>query len=257
MIPKILRNSLVLAILILSCAGMPGAFAEVQRVYGQAFNLDGELEYMEEHLITYENDRIVAIETTFYDAAAQKIAQQVSEFTQGAQFGSYDFVDERHRYSDGARVMSDRILIYSKKNPSTDKKQKYLSKKPNQIVGQGFYQFVAANLDALARGESLTAKLVLPAQMNQFNVKISKKQVQGNRIQLKVELDNWFLRIFTPEIQVEYDLASRRLLWYRGISMVSNADKKNVEVLTTYDYPQKPSMLGARDNQAGVASQKN
>ena len=255
--PKILTVLLVFVSLIGLCINVPVAFGEVQRVYGKAFNLNGELEYIEEHVITYENDRIVAIETTFYDADTQKIATQVSDFTHGAQFGSYDFTDERHKYNDGVRVMSDRIMIYCKENPEADTKRKYLSKKPDQIVGQGFYQFVAANLDALVRGHSISGKLVLPAQMNQYDVRIKKQHIRGDRIQLAVELDNWFLRLFTPSVKVEYDLDNRRLLWYRGISMVSNKDNKNVAVVTTYEYPQKPAMLGSKSSESVASSQRN
>jgi len=257
MVSKILRYSFVIATLLITCAATSSAFAQVQRVYGRAFNLNGELEYIEEHVLTYENDKIVAIETTFYDADTRKIARQVSEFTHGPQFGSYDFIDERHQYKDGVRVMSDRILLYTKESPGADTKRKYFDKKPDQIVGQGFYQFVSANLDALARGNSIAAKLVLAAQMNQYDVRISKRQLQGNRIQLVVELDNWFLRLFTPNVQVEYDLENRRLLWYRGISMVSNKDNKNVEVVTTYDYHQPPSLLGSRVNHGLNSAKQN
>jgi hypothetical protein len=229
----------------------------VQRVYGAAHNLSGTLEYVEEHVVKYDNNKIVAINTTFYDAENRKIARQSSEFSHGAQFGGYDFMDERHQYKDGARVTADRILIYKKENPAADMKKKYIAKKPDQIVGQGFYQFVAANLDDLAQGRIISAKLVLPAQMDQYDVRIRKQQIQDNRILLKVELDNWFLRLFSPTIQFEYDLESRRVLWYRGVSMVSNQDNKSVEVVTTYDYPYPPSLLGSRANRVMNSSRRN
>ena len=254
---KIRRASIVFAIFIFTCTSVSPAFAEMLRVYGKAFNLKGGFEYSEEHALTYQNDRIAAIKTTYFDADSRQIASQVSEFTHGPQFGSYDFRDERHQYNDGARVMADRILLYTKKNPAADTKRKYLAKKPDQIVGQGFYQFVAANLDALARGRSISAKLVLPAQMNQYDVRIRKRHIQGHRMLLVVELDNWFLRLFTPNVQVEYDLESRRLLWYRGISMVPNKDNQNVEVVTTYDYLPNPSLLGSRTGQGSISSKRN
>jgi hypothetical protein len=247
----------VLATLILTFSVIPSVSADVQKVYGKAFNLDGKLEYLEEHVLTYENGIIVAIETTFYDAGTQEIARQVSDFSHGAQFGSYNFIDERHRSNNGARVMPDRILIYSQKNPKTDTQKKYIPRISDQIVGQGFYHFVAANLDALAQGQSLSAKLVLPAQMGQYDVRISKQRIQGNRIQLVVELDNWFMRLFAPKIEVEYEMDTRRLLWYRGISMVSNKENKNVEVVTTYDYSQEPSMLGSRTKPREISSKLN
>jgi hypothetical protein len=31
----------------------------------------------------------------------------------------FDFKDERHQYNYGVRVMSDRILLYTKENPAT------------------------------------------------------------------------------------------------------------------------------------------
>lgn len=248
----------VLATLILTFSVISSVSADVQKVYGKAFNAAGGLEYVEEHVLTYEKGKIVAIETTFYDAGTQKIARQVSDFSYGAQFGSYDFIDERHRSNNGVRVMPDRILIYNQKNPKTEAEKKYLPRKSDQIVGQGFYQFVAANLDALARGQSLSAKLVLPAQMGQYDVRISKHRIlQGNRIQLKVELDNWFLRLFSPNVEVEYEIDTRRLLWYKGISMVSNKDNQNVEVVTTYDYSQPPSMLGSRTKLLEPSSKLN
>ena len=125
------------------------------------------------------------------------------------------------------------------------------------VESEVFRQFVAANLDALARGRSLSAKLVLPAQMGQYEVRISTQQMQGNRIQLAVELKNWFMRLFAPKIEVEYDLDTRRLLWYRGISMVSNKENKNVEVVTTYDYSQQPAMLGSRTKYREISSKLN
>lgn len=234
--------SLITIIVILSIYA--SAVAETKTVYGQAFSIDGQFEYLEKHLITYRDERIAAIQTTFYNAHMQKIAKQVSDFSYGAQFGSYDFFDERHQYSDGARVLPDRILLYRQKSPGSQKKEKYIPKKTNQIVGQGFYQYVTDNLDYLARGQNLSAKLVLPAQMGQFKVQIRKQSIQGDRIRLAVKLENWFLRLFAPNIEVEYDLNTRQLMRYRGISLVSNKNRKNFEVVTTYDYSEQPSLLG-------------
>ena len=147
--PKKIRSASILAVFFLTLSFIPSVFADIQKVYGKAFNSDGELVYLEEHVLRYENGKIVAIETTFYNADVQQIARQVSDFSLGAQFGSYDFVDKRHRYADGVRVMSDRILIYSQKNPAAEAEKKYIARKSNQIVGQGFYHFVAANLESV------------------------------------------------------------------------------------------------------------
>ena len=102
------------AALVIFIGGVVTASADVEWVYGKAVNADGDFEFLEEHIVRYENDRIASIKTNYYDADFRKIGEQVSDFSHGPQFGSYDFKDERLQYHDGARVMSDQILIYCK-----------------------------------------------------------------------------------------------------------------------------------------------
>jgi hypothetical protein len=222
------------------------ALADVERVYGKAVNADGDLVFWEEHIIRYENERIAALKTIYYDADLKKIGEQASDFSHGPQFGSYDFKDERLRYNDGARVMSNRILIYCKESPQADIKKKYLKRESNQIVGQGFHQFVLANLDALMQGDVITAKLVLPAHMDQFDIRIFKNKIEDGRLQIRIELDNWFLRLFTPHVEAEYDLDSRRLISYRGFSLIADESGKNLPVTVYYDYSQQSSLASTR-----------
>ena len=141
--------------------------------------------------------------------------------------------------NDGARVMSNKILIYCKESPQTDIQKKYLKRESNQIVGQGFHQFILANLDALMQGDVVTAKLVLPAHMDQFDIRILKNKIEDGRLQIRIELDNWFLRLFTPSVEAEYDLDTRRLISYRGFSLIADGSGKNLPVTVFYDYSQQ------------------
>lgn len=222
------------------------ALADVEKVYGKAVNADGDLVFLEEHIVRYENDRIAALKTTYYDADLKKIGEQASDFSHGPHLGSYDFKDERLRYNDGARVMSNRILIYCKETPQADIQKKYLKRESDQIVGQGFHQFILANFDALMQGDVISAKLVLPAHMDQFDIRIRKNKIEDGRLQIRIELDNWFLRLFTPHAEAEYDLDTRRLISYRGISIVADESGKNVPVTVSYDYSQQSSLVSTR-----------
>jgi hypothetical protein len=201
---------------------------------------------VEEHIVRYENDRIAALKTIYYDADSKKIGEQVSDFSYGPQFGSYDFTDERLRYNDGARVMSNRILIYCKETPQADIQKKYLKRESDQIVGQGFHQFILANFGALLQGDVITAKLVLPAHMDQFDIRILKNKLEAGRLQIQIELDNWFLRLFTPRIEAEYDVDTRRLISYRGFSLIADESGKNIPVTVSYDYSQQSTLASTR-----------
>ena len=150
--------------------------------------------------------------------------------------------------------MSDRILIYCKETPEAGTQKKYIRRESSQIVGHGFHHFIVANLDSLIQGDIISAKLVLPAQMDQFDIRICKRKIEDGRIIVQIELDNWFLRLFSPHVEAEYDLSSRRLLSYQGVSMISDASGRTVQVSISYDYSQQQPLLGSRfkSNLAGL-----
>ena len=243
---RLRRWLIVPAALVIYSLGIGSLFAEVKWVYGRAMNADGELEFMEEHIVEYQGEQIVASKTIYYDADFNKIGEQVSDFEHGPQFGSYEFIDERLQYLDGARVMPNQILIYCQDTGGGNIKKKSLRRDSRQIVGQGFHQFIVANLDSLVQDEVISAKLVLPAQLDQFDIRISKHQIADNRIHVRIDLNNWFLRLFTPHLEAEYDLTTRRLISYRGLSMIADKAGKTMEVAVFYDYSHQRSMLGSR-----------
>ena len=113
----------------------------------------------------------------------------------------------------------------------------------DQIVGQGFNQFIVTRLDALARGEEFRMKLVLPSKLDQYDIRIRKSKIEGDVLHIRVEMDNWFLKLFAPHMDAEYDLKTRRLLRYDGISMVENAGGKNAQVSITYEYEPDKMLL--------------
>ena len=203
------------------------------------------MEYIEEHSVKYEQNRIATLKTTYYDADYNKIGEINSDFSPGARFGSYDFTDERLQYRDGAKVQSDQIMVYSQKATEDRIKTKYLQRNSDQILGQGFHPFILENFEALLKGEAYTAKLVLPSQMSEFDVRIGKEKVENGRLQVRIEMDNWFLRLFAPHIEADYDIETRRLIAYRGVSAISNASGENVPVTIFYSYPPQRPMAGA------------
>lgn len=143
--------------------GVP-AWADVEVVYGRAFDDQGRLTYTARHTITYRDGRILKIKTVYTDADHAHIGKTESDFSEDPRMGSYDFSDERQNYYDGARVYPDRIAIFCRDTPDQDMQLKYIPDETNQILGQGFNQFIVDQLEAIAAGEVIHAKLVLPAK---------------------------------------------------------------------------------------------
>jgi hypothetical protein len=233
---KSIRINLILlyfTVISLSCLG---TIAHGETFVGRALNSEGKLEYLEYHTVTHLNGKVSASQTTYYDAHNTKIGELISEYSLGPQFGSYDFRDIRAQYQDGAKVASDRIWLFRKLSPENEFEEKYILKEANQIVGQGFHQFILHNLEKIAQGEIFQIRLVLPSRLDQYEFRISKREINGDTLGIRLEIDNWLLRLFAPHVDVEYDLRTRRLLRYEGISNLEDTSGKHKKVFITYSY---------------------
>ena len=133
-------------------------------------------------------------------------------------------------------MSQDRIWLFRKKRPEDKIDEKYLSKEADQIVGQGFHQFIVHNLERIAQGEVFHIRLVLPSRLDQYEFRIRKRKINGDTLYIRLEIDNWILRLFAPHIDVEYDLRTRHLLRYEGVSNLEDASGNHKNVTITYAY---------------------
>jgi hypothetical protein len=233
---KSIRIDLALFFFIAMIPSWFGAEAHGETFVGKAVNAKGVLEYVEYHTVKYENGRVSGSQTVYYDANNNKIGELISEYSFGPQFGSYDFRDIRAQHQDGAKVAPDRIWLFRKQSPEDDIDEKYLPKEADQIVGQGFHQFIIYNLERIAQGEVFHIRLVLPSRLDQYEFRIRKRKIKGDTLYIRLEIDNWLLRLIAPHVDVEYDLRTRHLLRYEGVSNLEDTSGKHKQVTITYSY---------------------
>jgi hypothetical protein len=227
---------LVSAIFFSFWQGAAGAAVTTEVFTGKAVNEKGELEYVENHTITYESDMVVRSRTLYFDPGNRMIGEFVSEYLSSPQFNSYSFKDMRARYEDGVTVEGDRLKLFRKKSPESDLESDFLPMQTNQIVGQGFHHFLRLNLETIAGGEIFHIKLVLPSRLDQYSFRIRKLKIEDRVLAIRLEIDNWFLRLFAPCVDCEYDMTTKRLLRYTGISNLEDASGSHGKVDIVYTY---------------------
>ena len=213
--------------------------ANIEKFVGKAWNQSGSVEYIEQHWVRYENGSVVESLTEYFDPNNRKIGDLKSYYVFGPQFGSYDFRDIRANYADGAKVMSDRIEVFRKEDPAKQPEIQRLPRQSNQIVGQGFHQYIVSQLDNIALGEVYHVEMVLPSRLNQYKFRIRKLKIEDNVLSIRLEIDNWFLRLFAPYVDAVYDMNTRRLLRYEGLSNITDASGKYQDVTIEYSYPEQ------------------
>ncbi|MDY6954227.1 MAG: hypothetical protein SWE60_22200, partial [Thermodesulfobacteriota bacterium] len=114
--------------------------------------------------------------------------------------------------------------------------ERRLPREKDQIVGQGFHQFIVHHLEEIAQGEIFHVRLVLPSRLDQFKFRIRKRKIDGKTLHARLEIDNWFLRLFAPHVDVAYDLETGHLLRYEGVSNLEDASGRHKKVTITYAY---------------------
>ena len=164
------------------------------------------------------------------------IGRLVSEYSGLPQHANYTFKDLRKGYEDGVLVEDDQICLFRKEGSQATKETICLPKKRNQIAGQGFHHFIVKHLDAIAEGKIFHVHLAIPSRLDQFSFRIRKANIEGSKILIRLEIDNWFLRLIAPHVEVLYDRESGRLLRYEGLSNIADTSGEFKKVQIKYFY---------------------
>lgn len=104
-------------------------------------------------------------------------------------------------------------------------------------VDSGFHVFLQERLDELASGRTVQMQLGVISQFDHFRFRIRRAELaQGNVLRLVVEADS-MLRLLVPTVKLSYDLRSRDMLEYEGLSnLVDPQTRKAPVVRISYNY---------------------
>jgi len=231
---KIICCMAFLLIILALCLAPGDVWSRAQTFSGKATNKNGDIEYIEKHEIIYSGLRAVNSRTTYYSPDNQVIGNLVSEYDPEPGLSGYTFSDFRNGYEDGARLLSDRICLF--RTEDLKREESCLSRDQKQIVGQGFHHFILNNLEPIVQGNVFHVKLVLPSRLDEFAFRIKKMEEEGSHVFIRLEIDNWFLRLITPHVDVVYDREHSRLVSYRGVSNIANESGEYAPVRIEYTY---------------------
>jgi hypothetical protein len=213
-------------------------FANTQNLkfYGTAKDPKGNIAYLEEHAVVFENGKVKSSVTTYTDETKKPIATLTSLYNPHKWMPTYDFKDLRHGTYNGVNATVGEIEMFTQEKKKLKNKKKAF--KPDMIGGQGFHYFIQDHLDKLAKGEKVKTKFVLPGALDYYSFvieKSDKKKVKDSEIYLVMKLDS-VLSVFISPIHMTYDIPTKRLMGYEGESNLQDNDKKAIVVDIAYKY---------------------
>jgi len=216
---KFLEACVLAFTLLISGSAVAGG-GRVERYEGVAQTPSGEFLYRERHEVTETDGVPQKALTIYFDRAGKEIARLSSDFSRSPYAPTYRFTDERTGAQESATVTASSLKL---------------------VVGQGLHHFARLNLERLARGP-LTVAFALPSRLDTYAFRIRPLASPApGVVRLRIEINNWLLRQLAPHVEVDYELKSRRLLEYRGVSNLEAPDGSPQKVVIRYRYPEAAS----------------
>ena len=207
-----LRTLLVLAL----CA--PTVCDAAETYEGLAYARDGKrLLYRETHWIDGARHLVL-----YRCPDGKAFARKRLDRAPGAASPDFELVDGRDGYREGVRGGE----VFVQPGGQGALRKARLSS-PRPVIDAGFDAFVRGAWDGLAGGRSMS--FLVPSRLKAMDFDVRQVAADAERRTFKLTLGAWYGRLLPP-IVVDYALAGRQLLRYRGIGNIRDARGGNIEV---------------------------
>lgn len=212
--------------------------ATVERFEGIATLENGKLAYRETHEVHYVGRLPVESITRYFDGRGKKLAELRSDY-RGSPFAPrYVFTGADGKLREAVDWVGNAVRFRHRSESKVVPRAE--AGKAKIVLGQGLHQLVRARIDALAAGKELVVSFGIPSRMDFYEFRIQGTAApRANVVNLSIEINDWFLRMFAPSLEVDYDKTTRRLLAYRGVSNLPGPDGEPQHVRIRYIYPDR------------------
>lgn len=213
------------------------AFSEtVQIIKGVAYSdlVAKKVAYIEEHRAFIGSSGILRSENDYFDTKGKKIAELVSDYSKSKYMPTYIFRNLRNGEEEGLRIRNDKYLIFRKQLGSSKIEEKLIQPENSTFSCQGWHYFILENMEKIGR-EDVTLNFIFPGRLDDYRLSIKKIAMDNNVIKLRLEFENWFIRLFAPNLELEYDQEKRKLISYTGPSNIRDEDGNIQRVSVVYE----------------------
>ncbi len=214
------------------------------RFRGYAYDLKtGAYRYTEVHRQKLDGFRWIDGEIDYFDPAGKKIASKTLDLRKDPQIPLMKLEIFKEGYVEAITdVQADRYTVLKTADGKT--KTKVIMKTPGMGADSGFHSAIVANFDRLQKGETLRFDFGVAGQLDSYSFrckKVADTVFDGKpAITLAIEPDS-LLRLFVDRLDLTYEVKTRYLLEYRGVSNMHDertGKAFNVRIIYT-DQPPK------------------
>jgi hypothetical protein len=217
---------------------------------GQAFDPDSQtLLYSERHVVERDQDgRYLRSRVDYFHPDGSPLGVKQADFDLNPFLPSLSFEDFRTgvftRLDSGAAQAT-----LNRRNPDQpETRVRDIEVAPGRLViaDAGFDRMVMAHWAELIDGATVAFEFVTLGHGRMVELRMKRVGQEANRVRFEVEAQNWLFRLLLDPIRLVYDLESRRLLEYTGVTNIPNTQggqpaQGNMKARIVYDYVSVPA----------------
>jgi hypothetical protein len=217
---------------------LPKTFSAIAR------DKHGKVVYLEKHTLVYKNSEEIQSAFTVYERESGEIlATLTSDFSLSISTPEHVAINRLNGDRYGVRRHGAGLQMFKQDDSDEKERTKDLeegfSGDSLAVAGQGINYYVQQNLDKIAANKTTKLTLLIPGRLQYFSFRMEPVAQKDGILFLEFTASNFFIRLFVPKIEVQFDLKMGRMIRYEGVSNISDVDGKIRELIITYDYPEQ------------------
>ncbi|HET8902601.1 MAG TPA: hypothetical protein VFN16_01240 [Saccharospirillum sp.] len=221
--------------LVLATTAMVSAAEETQITdfVGKAYDTEsGELLYTEEHRLE-QAEGVPQRETVHYvTPGGDTLAEKEMTYWQPERPG-YRLTITQPERTETVDPGDDGVAIESKESGTLE----WSEDNPSVIDG-GFHYFILNHFDQLLAGDSVDFQFLAPSRVRWLGLRVEPAGQADGQLRLDLKVQSTILSWVVSDIELTYDIDTRQLLRYRGLTNLPDPDGGNYTADIKYQYPE-------------------
>ena len=196
--------------------------------------------YTEKYEVQLREAAPLLVKTEYRSASGELIAERSLDFSRHPYKPDYRLVDIRDGYEEGAEIRSVQdgkaeMRVFVRESRKKSLKDKIIRVPEPAVVDGGFNTFIKAHWNKLMGGKRVPFSFVAPNRLDYFAFEaVPEDSRDKDTRSFLIRPENKALRLLVDPIRVTYDVASRRMTEYRGLSNINNSEGKSFPIRLEY-----------------------
>lgn len=202
--------------------------------------VDGQIVYTEKHEAILNPEGFYdLLKTDYVDSKDVIFARITSDFKKNQFIPDSEFYDFRNSEKVVTQLNNSGKSLLITKITKTKTISSNLELMANSVLSQGFHNYIVANFE-LIKNNKREIYFIVTEKNDQYRFTISLEspveKAENEKLTIKIRPSTFFLKSLLPPLKLVYEIKSKRLLSFQGLTNIEDPDGDSYNAIIEYTY---------------------